>query len=179
MPGPWMRVGGPMVGAFADQRVACAFGERVGPDLQPLDGPLLQDLQHAQTHPFYGYSNSAGGFRHELWKSRPFDEQLRSTEDREWAWYWLRQGWLVRLDPELAVYHSHGDEGPVRTFTRARGNLAATTRFRGLDPSPLRAVAAEWWQGPHLHRSNLRARLDPRRMAALAGKYAGLRWPGT
>jgi len=35
----------------------------------------------------------------------------------------------------------------------------------------------EWWDGPHLHRSNLRARLDPRRAAALAGKYAGMRWP--
>lgn len=167
-----------MVAAFDDRRVACAFGESVGPDLRPLGGPLLQDLAHAEAHPFYGYSNSAGGFRRELWQEHPFDEQLAASEDREWAWHWLRQGWLVRLDPTLAVHHSHRDEGPLRTFTRARGNLAATRRFRAVDPLPLRTVLAEWWRGPHLHRSMTRARLDPRRAAQLAGKYAGLRWPG-
>jgi glycosyltransferase involved in cell wall biosynthesis len=168
-----------MLSAFDDQRLACAFGERVGPDLQPLTAPLLQDLAHAQAHPFYGYSNSAGGFRRELWEQRPFDEELPASEDREWAWYWLQRGWLVLLDPGLAVHHSHADEGPLRTFARARGNRAATRRFRELEPLSLRAVIAEWWRGPHLHRSKLRARLDPRRAAQLAGKYVGLRWPGT
>jgi rhamnosyltransferase len=167
-----------MVAAFDDQRVACAYGERVAPDLQPLSAPLLQDVDHARSFPFYGYSNSAGGFRHELWKRRPFDEQLAASEDREWAWHWLRHGWLVLLDPALAVEHSHADEGPLRTFARARGNLAATRRFRDVAPLPLKTVIAEWWQGPHLHRSDARARLDPRRIAQLAGKYAGLRWPG-
>lgn len=168
-----------MVSAFDDQRVACAFGERVGPDLEPLVAPLLQDLAHAHAHPFYGYSNSSGGFRRDLWEQRPFDEQLAASEDREWAWYWLQRGWLVLLDPALAVLHSHADEGPLRTFARARGNRAATRQFRELEPLSLGAVVAEWWRGPHLHRSNLRARLDPRRAAQLAGKYAGLRWPGT
>jgi rhamnosyltransferase len=168
-----------MVAAFDEDRVACAFGETVGPDLQRLQAPLLQDLRHAESHPFYGYSNSAGGFRRELWERRPFDELLSASEDREWAWYWLRHGWLVRLDPALAVHHSHADEGPLRTFARARGNLAATRRFRELEPMPLGTILAEWWRGPHLHRSNLRARLDPRRVAQLAGKYAGLRWPRT
>lgn len=168
-----------MVAAFEDRRVACAFGERVGPDLKPLTSPLLQDLAHARAHPFYGYSNSAGGFRRELWEQRPFDEGLAATEDREWAWHWLQHGWLVRLDPGLAVHHSHADEGPLRTFARARRNLAATSRFREVDPLTLPAVLAEWWSGPHLHRSNARARLDPRRLAQLAGKYAGLRWPGS
>lgn len=167
-----------MVSAFDDQRVACAFGERVGPDLAPLTAPLLQDAQHAEAHPFYGYSNSSGGFRHELWTQRPFAEDLPASEDREWAWYWLRRGWLVLLDPGLAVHHSHSDEGPLRTFARTRGNRAATRRFRELEPLSLRAVIGEWWRGPHLHRSNLRARLDPRRAAQLAGKYAGLKWPG-
>lgn len=168
-----------MLSAFDDQRVACAFGERVAPDLTPLAAPLLQDLAHAEAHPFYGYSNSSGGFRRQLWEQRPFDEQLAASEDREWAWYWLQRGWLVLLDPALAVYHSHADEGALRTFARAHGNRAATRRFRELEPLSLRAVIAEWWLGPHLHRSKLRARLDPRRMAQLAGKYAGLRWPRT
>jgi len=166
-----------MVAAFDEDRVACAYGARVGPDLRPMGAPLIQDLEHAQAHPFYGYSNSAGGFRRDLWSRRPFDERLRADEDLEWAWHWLHQGWLVRLDPALAVHHSHRDEGPWRTFTRRRAEAACVRQFREVDPVPLRTVMTEWWDGPHLHRSNLRARLDPRRAAALAGKYAGMRWP--
>lgn len=166
-----------VISAFDDDRVACAYGPRREPHgLRPLRDPVLQDLAHAQAHPLYGYSNSSGAFRHELWLRRPFDERLAADEDLEWAWYWLREGWLVRLDPGLAVHHSHADEGPVRTFRRRRAEAAAVRQFREVDPLPLRSVLSEWWLGPHLHRSNLRARLDPRRMAGLAGKYAGLRW---
>lgn len=168
-----------MMSAFENPRIACAFGQRVGPDLEPLTGPLLQDVKHADAFPFIGYSNSAGGFRRELWARRPFDERLVASEDREWAWYWLKQGWLVLLDPALAVHHSHADEGPLRTFVRARTYVSGTRQFRELEPMSLRAALAEWWRGPHLHRSNVRARLDPRRMAQLAGKYAGLRWPAS
>jgi glycosyltransferase involved in cell wall biosynthesis len=164
-----------MVGAFEDERVACAFGERVGTDLSPLSAPLLQDRAHADAHPHYGYSNSAGGFRRALWERRPFSERLEASEDKEWAWHWLGEGWLVRLDPALAVRHSHRDEGPVRTFRRARADFGATREFRRVPPVELGELLSEWWRGPHGHRSSLRARLDPRRIAALAGKYAGLR----
>jgi rhamnosyltransferase len=167
-----------VVQAFDDQRVACAYGPRREPHgLRPLREPLLQDLAHAQTHPMWGYSNSSGAFRTELWQRRAFNEELAADEDLEWAWHWLGQGWLVLLDPALAVHHSHADEGPVRTFKRRRAEAAAIRQFREIDPLPLRPVLSEWWRGPHLHRSNLRARLDPRRVAALAGKYAGLRRP--
>lgn len=167
-----------VVTAFEDDRVACAYGPRREPfGLRPLRTPLLQDLAHAEAHPLWGYSNSSGAFRRDLWERRKFDERLRADEDLEWAWYWLRQGWLVRLDPGLAVHHSHADEGPVRTFKRRRAEAAAVRQFRDVDPLPLRPVLTEWWRGPHLHRSNIRARLDPRRIAALAGRYAGLRWP--
>jgi len=163
--------------AFDDQQVACAYGPKREPQgLRPLTGPLLQDVAHAEAHPLWGYSNSSGAFRRELWQRHPFDEKLAADEDLEWAWYWLRAGWLVRLDPDLAVHHSHAGEGPVRTFRRRRAEAAAVRQFREVDPLPLRSVLAEWWVGPHLHRSNLRARLDPRRLAGLAGKYAGLRW---
>jgi glycosyltransferase involved in cell wall biosynthesis len=164
-----------MLAAFEDERVACAFGERVGPDLRPLNQPLLQDAEHAAKHPFYGYSNSAGGFRRRLWEQRPFDETLAASEDKEWAWHWLRQGMLVRLDPALSVFHSHADEGPVRTYKRSRWDVEAIARFHDLAPAPLTTIVGEWWGGPHMHRSNLRARLDPRRVALLAGRYQGLR----
>lgn len=161
--------------AFDDERVACAFGERVGPDLRPLEGPLPQDLAHAERHPFYGYSNSAGGFRRSLWERRPFDEELAASEDKEWALHWLRQGMLVMLDPALAVHHDHRDEGPVRTFRRARADFSAYRAFRDVEPVSARDVLVEWWRGAHTHRSRIRALGDPRRAAMIAGKYAALR----
>jgi rhamnosyltransferase len=164
--------------AFDEDRVACAYGPVREPrTLQPLTDPIMQDLALAETQPLWGYSNSSGAFRRDLWKQRPFDEGLRADEDLEWAWYWLQRGWFVLLDPALAVHHSHADEGPLRTFVRRRNEASAVHRFREVEPQPLGAVLSEWWRGPHLHRSSLRARLDPQRLAALAGRYAGLRWP--
>lgn len=164
--------------AFDHDRVACAYGPVREPEgLSPLAGPLMQDLALAERQPLWGYSNSSGAFRRELWEQRPFDETLPADEDLEWAWYWLHHGWFVLLDPALAVQHSHADESPLRTFRRRRTEASAVRSFRQVDPLPLGAVLSEWWRGPHLHRSNLRARLDPQRMAALAGRYTGLRWP--
>ncbi|HVS29197.1 MAG TPA: glycosyltransferase [Solirubrobacteraceae bacterium] len=170
-----------MVAAFDDPRVACAFGERCDPWLRPLTAPLLQDAAHARRHPFYGYSNSAGGFRRALWVQHPFDEQLAAAEDKEWAWHWLTRGQLVLLDPTLAVHHSHRDEGPLRTFRRARADFAAQRGLLAGDddvrlprPSPAE-LAREWWRGPHAHRSAARARLDPRRVGMLLGKWFALR----
>lgn len=169
-----------MVDAFDDARVACAFGQRMDPDAgRPLEAPILQDLDHALAHPFWGYANSAGGFRHDLWRQRPFDEALIASEDLEWALYWQRQGWLVLLDPALDIEHSHRDEGPLKTFRRSRNEVACVARFQPVDPFTLNDVLGEWWKGPHLHRSNLRARLDPRRIGRLAGKYVGLRRTGS
>jgi glycosyltransferase involved in cell wall biosynthesis len=92
-----------MAAAVDDGRVVAAFGDRLGPDLRPLHEPLLQDGDHAQRHPFSGYSHAAGAFRRELWRRRPFDESLAASEDHEWAGHWLSQGYLVRLDPRRAA----------------------------------------------------------------------------
>lgn len=165
-----------MVGALAGERIACASGERRGPDLRPLAAPVRQDLEHASRHPFWGYSNSAGAFQRSLWERRPFDESLPASEDKEWAWHWLGQGWFVRIDPALWVHHSHAGEGPVRTFRRTRAYFGAQLAFRSdLGRPPALAGAREWALGPHAHRSRLRALADPRRAAAIAGKHTGLR----
>jgi glycosyltransferase involved in cell wall biosynthesis len=134
-----------MAAAVDDGRVVAAFGERLGSHLRSLHEPLLQDGEHAQRHPFDGYSNAAGAFRRELWRRRPFDESLAASVDEEC------------------------------TFRRARGDLAATRTFRPVPRVRAREALREWWRRPHAHASLLRARLDPRRAAMLAGKWAALR----
>jgi hypothetical protein len=84
---------GALLAALEDERIACAFGERLAPDLGPPEGPLLQGREHAERHPFYGYSNAAGAFRRSLWERRPFDEALGAGEDAH------RSALRARLDP--------------------------------------------------------------------------------
>jgi glycosyltransferase involved in cell wall biosynthesis len=105
----------------------------------------------------------------------PGDFTYGRALNRAAAWHWQCEGRLVRLDPALAVHHSHAGEGPLRTFRRARGDVAAVRSFRPVPTLDARAALGEWWRGPWSHRSALRARVDPRRAAVLAGEWAGLR----
>ena len=164
-----------MAAALADARVACAFGERLAPDLRPLREPLLQDRAHAHRHPFYGYSNAAGAFRRGLWEQRSFDEGLAASEDKEWAWHWLKRGMVVVVDPELATEHTHRDEGPLRTYRRSRGVWQGFGAYLELPPYPARELARDWWNGLDGYPSHLRARIGWRRAAKLAGQWQGRR----
>ena len=164
-----------LVAMLSKERVACAYGDRHGPGFAPLEHGWLQDIDAARRDPFWGYSNSAGGFRAALWRERPFREDMPGTEDREWAWHWMERGWLVAIDPALAVEHDHSAEGLAASYRRYRRELEGYGLFLDLPPQGLRDVAREWWREQGYHRSRLRARLDPRRAARLAGAYSGRR----
>ena len=159
---------------FEDPSVACAFGERVDPAFRRLDGPFRQDAAHARAHPFWGYGNGSGGFRADLWRARPFREDLPGAEDREWAIAVLEAHDAVCvLDPALAVDHDHSRD-PLRVaFERYRREARGFSMFLDLPPYGVRDLVAEWWGDQGGHRSRARARLDPRRMARLAGKWRG------
>lgn len=48
-------------------------------------------------------------FRRDLWEQYPFSEAYGlGGEDTEWANYWLRKGYVLGYDPEVAYYHGHG-----------------------------------------------------------------------
>ena len=51
----------------------------------------------------WGFANGAGAFRAELWRERPFREDLPGCEDKEWALHWLDRGYGCLIDPALAV----------------------------------------------------------------------------
>jgi rhamnosyltransferase len=162
-----------LVKPFSDERVACACGYEHGPDGEPLDGPLVQDLALARRYPFWGYSNSAGAFRTELWRKRPFREDMPATEDKEWAWHWLNEGHLAVVDPRLATQHSHRDEGPLKTYARARDVWQGFSMYLNLEPYGARDLVREWWTELDRYPTHLRARIGWRRAAKLVGKWRG------
>jgi rhamnosyltransferase len=158
---------------FSDERVACACGYVMGPHAQPLAGRLVQDLELAQLNPYWGYSNSSGAFRTELWRERPFREDMVGTEDKEWAWYWLQRGKLVVVDPRFATEHSHQDEGPRAVFRRSYNEWAGYASYLELEPYGARDLVRDWWTGLDGYPSHRRARISWRRAAKLLGKWRG------
>jgi rhamnosyltransferase len=161
---------------FADPAVACVFGETRDWEGGALRAPVRQDAALARAHPFWGYSNGAGGFRAKLWRERPFREDLPGCEDREWALWALEQrGRVCLLDPALAVAHDHTHDGLRTSFRRYEREARGYAMFLDLPPYGAREALDEWWSEQGWHRSRLRARLDPRRVARLAGKWKGRR----
>ena len=165
-----------MAAWFEDPRVACAFGETVDPAFRPLAGPFRQDAAHARAHPHWGYGNGSGGFRAQWWREAPFREDMPGAEDREWAIRTLAaRDAVCVLDPALAVAHDHSRDPLRACFERYSREARGFGMFIEQPPYPVRAVVREWWTDQGGHRSRARARLDPRRMARLAGKWHGRR----
>jgi rhamnosyltransferase len=157
--------------------VAGTHGTRELPNGQPLEGVFYQDAAHARAHPWWGFSNHASSWRASLWRSFPFDETLEAAEDREWVMRVCGAGWLIAVDPALWVGMRHvWRSGILALYRRRKREARAITTFADPQPYGLRDCLHEWWaQMPDDRHSALLYRLDYRRIAALAGKYAGYR----
>lgn len=167
---------GRMVAALVDPSVACAYGPTHDAVGDPLRAPVRQDAALALAHPLWGYSNGAGAFRRELWAQRGFREDMPGSEDREWALWALRErGCACVLDPALAVDHDHSRDGLRTSFARYAREARGDAMCLDLEPYGARVALHEWWTDQGWHRSRTRARLDPRRMARLAGRWWGRR----
>ncbi len=164
-----------LIEPFEDERVACACGFPNAPDGGKLRGRFVQDYEHAQAYPFWGYSNSSGAFRADLWREYPFREDMPGTEDKDWAWHWLQRDRLVVIDPVFVTDHSHSDEGPVKTFRRAQAEWEGFAMYLDLEPYSLRDMARDWWTELDGYPSHWRARVGPRRMLRLLGRWNGRR----
>jgi len=162
---------------YEREDVAGVTGYHSLPDGTPLEGTFFETPAHARAHPFWGFSNHASSWRASVWEEYPFDESLDYAEDREWALRVLDAGWAIAIDPELHVDLSHVWRNGFReVFTRNLRAARALASFAELPPYGLRDSAREWWgEMPDRRHSAVLYRLDPRRWAGLAGKYAGRR----
>lgn len=160
--------------------IACACGERFRPDGRELREPVRVEAADVERHPQWGYSNAAGGFRADLWRRRPFREDLPACEDKEWAHYWLQESDLgCLLDPGLLVDHDHTHDPVHDIFRRARREAAAYPMFLQPPPPPPRAADAlrEWWSDTRFYANPWKARLSHRRAARVLGAFLGARQP--
>lgn len=165
-----------MLAWFEDPAVACVFGATHDRDGAPLTEPVRQDAAMVRAVPEWGYSNGAGAFRASLWRARGFREDMPGTEDREWSLWALEANDAVCvLDPGLAVDHDHSRDSLRESFRRYEREARGYAMFLDLPPYGIGAALGEWWSDPGWHRSRARARLDPRRIARLAGKWRGRR----
>lgn len=164
-----------MLDPFADERVACTTANDYAPGGGPLERSVVQDEALARRHPMWGYSNAAGAFRAELWRRRPFREDMPGTEDKEWAWHWLTSGMTVVASPEMRVDHDHGKDPARELFARSRREWQGLGMFFELEPFPARVALAEWWREKDGRPTHLRARVSHRRAAQLAGRWAAQR----
>lgn len=160
---------------LADPQVACASGDRYGPDGAPLGGRIEQDSSLARSYPGWGYSNGAGAFRAELWRQRPFREDLPGCEDREWSLHWLERGYRCVVDPRLVVEHDHTRDSLASIYRRARREAEGLAMFTSAANGSRGGLIGEWWSDRRFYSSALRARLSHRRAARLLGEHAGRR----
>jgi rhamnosyltransferase len=133
-----------MVEAFDHPKVACAVGGERHPDGGMIDGRLEQDAELARRHPWSGYSNAAGGYRRELWEQYPWRTDMPGTEDKEWAWHWLQQGYVCVIAPELKVEHDHTKDPLRETWIRARREWIGYGMYMDLQPYPVRDALSDW-----------------------------------
>lgn len=160
---------------FTNPRVACASGDRYGPDGAPLGARIEQDASLARANPGWGYSNGAGAFRAELWRERPFREDLPGCEDLEWSLHWLERGYVCVVDPRLAVEHDHTHDSLPAIYHRARREAEGLAMFAGGSNGRQGGLIGEWWSDRRFYGSALRARLSHRRAVRLLGEHAGRR----
>jgi rhamnosyltransferase len=164
-----------VLATFVGPRVACASGDLYDPAGGELRQRIEQDASLARERPEWGYSNAAGAFRADLWRRRPFRDDLPGCEDKEWAWYWLQREYVCVVDRALAVDHDHTHDPLRQIYRRSRREWEGLAEFAAPAPYSARALARDWWSDTRFYDSRIRAWLSHRRAARLLGAYAGRR----
>jgi glycosyl transferase family 2 len=81
--------------------VAAVSGARRDREQQLLFEP--RDLRACDWSERLSFSIKAAGWRATAWSTRPFPEDVAGAEDRIWAWWVLRDGGVLVVDPFLQL----------------------------------------------------------------------------
>jgi rhamnosyltransferase len=140
-------------------------------------GVVLQGFAELRAHPYWGYSNTAGSWRAEVWERFQFDEAIETAEDREWSWRVLETGYVIAMDPALEVASDHRRSAGLRHFYhRHRRETEVIARFAANRPYSIGAAVRDWWRAQGTDgRSAARVRSSPWHIAATLGRYTGER----
>ncbi len=138
---------GNLVKAFEEERVAMVYGRQMGHNLSKFSE--VQDFRRIfknkpiDSASILAYANNANSaIRKTLWRKYNFDEYLFGLEDIDWAKHHTEQGYIVRYEPEAAIYHIHTEEWH-QVFNRYRREAIAAVRI-GLSHPPQTRLEP-WW----------------------------------
>lgn len=110
---------------FRDSKVAGVFGSETFPShASKMDRWIrkIAELYYPGLKKIHIYDKSSimigpgllatmsAAIRKDLWEKHPFDTEISKSgagEDTEWAFYFLRRGYKIVVDPEFSVFHFH------------------------------------------------------------------------
>jgi hypothetical protein len=155
--------------------VVGASGARYDQERRPL--VEARDVRAADWTPEWCFSASAAGWRATAWASCPFPAGTTAAEDRIWAWWVLRDGSRLVVDPFLQLEGRPDNRPTARSIMRAtaadwHGLVSAGTPVSA--PS-LRDALASWWNEVDSGSATPAAlqRLNYYRLSRALGRWAG------
>ncbi|MDA8018977.1 MAG: glycosyltransferase [Thermoanaerobaculia bacterium] len=128
-----------LLGAVDGDGVAAAFSRqmpRAGCEpLESLDIERCYGDGRGQEAARHTFSMASSAIRRSVWQLRPFDRDLRYSEDVDWTWRARQLGYRVVYAPKSKVFHSHN-------YSLAQ----LYTRYRGEGRAEARIFPWSWWQ---------------------------------
>ena len=128
-----------------DEAVAAVYGRQVArPDATPL---VVKDYERAfgdgsvaATWPHF-FSMASSAIRRSVWQERPFDPEIRYSEDVYWTWQRRQEGWKIAYAAASVAMHSHN-----YTIAETRRRYAGEGRADAVI-YPREMLPASWLRG--------------------------------
>lgn len=100
-----------LLAGFTDDNVAAVFGRQIPrPDCHPIFAKDTEDTfgdGSRQKYWRHCFSMASSAIRRSVWEKMKFDEEVRYSEDIDWAWRARQNGYEIRYAADSIVMHSH------------------------------------------------------------------------
>ena len=122
-----------LINPLQDPKAALAYGKQRG----TAETHFSESQHFAKLYPDNSTPDQEGAFcnnanaaiRRDLWKMRPYDEDLSGLEDLEWAMWARSEGYRLSYVAKAEVVHIH-NETPRQVYNRYRREAIALKRLR-------------------------------------------------